>query len=159
MPPGQANKLGLVTNRQALRADRIVNANAFRASRFAALSALTPRTRIIAPVEAVRFVGQPLSAVTPLMALSPLPVTASYLYPDTPNYYYQYGGGYLYQVDRGSNLISALLPLLAGGYMAPTRSSGCSKPRASPLARSTAIRAKCSVSGQSPRLNRVKCGS
>jgi len=117
MPPGQANKLGLVTNRQALRADRIVNANAFRASRFAALSALTPRTRIIAPVEAVRFVGQPLSAVTPLMALSPLPVTASYLYPDTPNYYYQYGGGYLYQVDRGSNLISALLPLLAGGYM------------------------------------------
>ena len=40
-----------------------------------------------------------------------------YLYPDTPDYYYRYGDGYLYQVDRGSNLIAALLPLLAGGYM------------------------------------------
>ena len=41
----------------------------------------------------------------------------SYLYPTTPDYYYQYGNGYAYQVDRSSNLISALLPLLAGGYM------------------------------------------
>ena len=117
MPPGQAAKLGLASNRQALRADRIANANAFRASRLAALTAFGPRTRVIAPVEAVRFVGQPLSAVTPLMALNPLPGSVSYLYPETPDYYYQYGGGYLYQVDRGSNLISALLPLLAGGYM------------------------------------------
>ena len=41
-----------------------------------------------------------------------------YLYPDTPDYYYQYGDGYLYQVDRSSSLIAALLPLLAGGYHA-----------------------------------------
>jgi len=117
MPPGQASKLGLVNSRQALRADRIANADAFRVSRLAALTALSPRTRFVDPVQAVRFVGQPLSSVTPLMALSPLPGSVSYLYPDTPDYYYQYGGGYLYQVDRGSNLIAALLPLLAGGYM------------------------------------------
>jgi len=117
MPPGQAANEGLIASRQALRADRIANADAFRVSRFAAMTAFGPRTRIIDPVQAVRFVGQPLSAVTPLMTLSALPVGASYLYPDTPDYYYRYGDGYLYQVDRDTSLISALLPLLAGGYM------------------------------------------
>src|SRR5205814_10297009 len=97
--------------------DRIANADAFRASRLAAMTSFSPSTRVIAPVEAVRFVGQPLSAVTPYMALAPLPAAVSYLYPDTPDYYYQYGGGYLYQVDRSDSLIAALLPLLAGGYM------------------------------------------
>jgi len=106
--------------RNALRADRIVNANAFRESRFAALNSFSPRTRVVAPVEAVRFIGQPVSAVSPFFALSPLPASVSYLYPDTPDYYYQYGGGYLYQVDRGTSLIAALLPLLAGGYMPGT---------------------------------------
>ncbi len=41
-----------------------------------------------------------------------MPSSMSYLYPTTPDYYYQYGNGYAYQVDRGSNLISALLPLI-----------------------------------------------
>jgi hypothetical protein len=49
--------------------------------------------------------------------LSPLPASMQYLYPSTPDYYYQYGNGYLYQVDQGSNLIAALIPLLAGGYL------------------------------------------
>ena len=106
--------------RNALRADRIANTDAFRASRLAALTAFSPTTRVIAPAQAVSFVGQPLSAVTPLMALNPLPTGFSYLYPDTPDYYYRYGDGYLYQVDRGTSLISALLPLLAGGYMPGT---------------------------------------
>jgi hypothetical protein len=117
MPPGQAAKNGFLTSRQALRADRIVNADAFRASR---LMALSPRTRLLAPAEAVRFIGQPLSTVSPLVTLSALPAGVSYLYPDTPDYYYRYGDGYLYQVDRGSSLISALLPLLAGGFMPGT---------------------------------------
>ena len=54
------------------------------------------------------------------MTLSVLPASYSYLYPDTADYYYQYGGGYLYQVDRGSSLISALIPLLAGGFLPGT---------------------------------------
>ncbi len=119
-PPGLAAQGGLIASRNALRADRIANADAFRASRLAALTAFSPRTRILDPVQAVGFVGQPLSAVTPLMALSPLPVGVSYLYPDTSDYYYRYGDGYLYQVDRGTSLIAALLPLLAGGYMPGT---------------------------------------
>ena len=114
MPPGQAAKQGILGGALALRADRIANADAFRASR---LAALTDRTRIIAPLAATQFIGQPLSAVTPLVALNPLPVGVDYLYPDTSDYYYRYGGGYLYQVDRDTSLISALLPLLAGGYM------------------------------------------
>jgi hypothetical protein len=108
----QLRTMDLRMARNALRADRIANADAFRARRLAALT-----TQVSAPARAVSFIGQPLSAVTPLMALNPLPTGFSYLYPDTPDYYYRYGDGYLYQVDRGSNLIAALLPLLTGGYM------------------------------------------
>ena len=55
--------------------------------------------------------------VAQFAALSPLPVEMQYLYPATPDYYYQWGNGYVYQVDRGTNLIDALIPLLAGGYL------------------------------------------
>jgi hypothetical protein len=76
--------------------------------------ALAPAKTTIVPVaQAVQYVGQPVNT----LQLSPVPQTIQYLYPDTPNYYYQYGDGYLYQVDRTSSLISALIPLLAGGYM------------------------------------------
>jgi hypothetical protein len=64
-----------------------------------------------------RFVGVPVGQVTNFVNLSPLPTSIQYLYPDTPAYYYQYGDGYLYQVDRGTSLIDALIPLLAGGYL------------------------------------------
>ena len=38
-------------------------------------------------------------------------------YRDTPDTYYRYDdGGYIYQVDRGSNLIESLIPLLGGGF-------------------------------------------
>lgn len=40
-------------------------------------------------------------------------------YADSSNYYYRYDdSGYLYQVNRGNNLVSALLPLLGGAYSA-----------------------------------------
>jgi hypothetical protein len=116
VPPGQAGR-GLLATNKALRADRIVNADAFRASRLARLTSFDRRDRVFAPAQVVRFVGQPLSTVTPLMTLSALPGSVSYLYPDTSDYYYRYGGGYLYQVDRDTSLIAALLPLLTGGYM------------------------------------------
>src|SRR5437868_5550925 len=72
----------------------------------------------VAPAYQVeRFVGVPVSQVTNVIGLSALPPSIQYLYPDTPAYYYQYGDGYLYQVDRGTSLIAALIPLLAGGYL------------------------------------------
>ena len=111
----------LLAERHALRADRIANNDVFRASRINALvESPRVRTRIIAPAQAVRFVGQPVSTVDNYVTLSALPRSVSYLYPATPNYYYQYGDGYLYQVDRSSSLISALIPLLAGGFLPGT---------------------------------------
>jgi hypothetical protein len=38
-------------------------------------------------------------------------------YQDSPEHYYRYDdGGYIYQVDRQSNLIESLIPLLGGGF-------------------------------------------
>ena len=69
------------------------------------------------PGQAAKLFGAPLAAAASFAPLYALPASASYLYPDTPDYYYRYGDGYLYQVDRGTNVIANLLPLLAGGYM------------------------------------------
>jgi hypothetical protein len=109
----------LLAERHALRAENIANVGAFQQSRFARLVE-TPQTRFIAPAQAVRFVGQPLGSVTNYVTLAALPSSVSYLYPDTSDYYYRYGDGYLYQVDRGDNLIASLIPLLAGGYLPGT---------------------------------------
>lgn len=110
----------LLAERHALRADRIANADVFRTSRIARTLDVTPRTRFVAPAEAVRFVGEPVRTVSNVVTLSALPRSVSYLYPSTADYYYQYGGGYLYQVDRSSSLIAALIPLLAGGFLPGT---------------------------------------
>ena len=69
------------------------------------------------PGQAQRMLGAPLGVASGFAALNALSPAMSYLYPDTPDYYYRYGDGYLYQVDRGDNLIAALMPLLAGGYL------------------------------------------
>jgi hypothetical protein len=73
--------------------------------------------QILPVTQAERYVGVPVGQVSNFVGLSALPAQIQYLYPDTPNYYYQYGDGYLYQVDRGTSLIDALIPLLAGGYL------------------------------------------
>lgn len=115
----QQGAQNLLAERHALRADRIANADAFRTSRFASMVD-TPRTRFIAPAQAVQFVGQPVNRVNNFVTLSALPSSVSYLYPATSNYYYQYGDGYLYQIDRSSSIIDALIPLLAGGFLPGT---------------------------------------
>jgi hypothetical protein len=66
--------------------------------------------------QVTRFVGSPLSALTGF-TLNPLPASIQYLYPETDDYYYRYGDGYLYQVNRGDNLIASLIPLLGGGIL------------------------------------------
>ena len=73
--------------------------------------------RVMPFQQANRFIGAPIAQVAGLAALAPLPASIQYLYPDTPDYYYRYGDGYLYQVDRGTDLIAALIPLLAGGFL------------------------------------------
>jgi len=46
-----------------------------------------------------------------------LPVAYQSFYQDSPDYYYSYDdSGYIYRADRGSDLISAIIPLLGGGF-------------------------------------------
>jgi hypothetical protein len=69
------------------------------------------------PGQAAKFLGAPLAAVSGIVPLGVLPQSLGYFYPDTNDYYYRYGDGYLYQVDRDTSLIASLIPLLAGGYL------------------------------------------
>jgi hypothetical protein len=73
--------------------------------------------RILAPSIVENFVGVPVQTVSSYAMLAPMPASFGYLYPSTPDYYWEYGDGYAYQVNRGTNLIASLIPLLAGGYM------------------------------------------
>lgn len=46
-----------------------------------------------------------------------VPAAYSSLYYDSPQYYYRYDDdGYIYRADRGSDLISAIIPLFGGGF-------------------------------------------
>jgi len=49
-----------------------------------------------------------------------VPLALSSFYPDTSDYYWRYNDGYMYRVDRTSNLVAALLPLIGGGYVPGT---------------------------------------
>jgi hypothetical protein len=109
-PPG-------IARQQQLQVLRTANPTVFQQSR---IQTLNPGRQIIGPAQVVQYVGQPYSTVSNYVPMAALPASLDYLYPSTPNYYYQYGGGYLYQVDRSTSLIDALIPLLAGGYMPGT---------------------------------------
>ena len=69
------------------------------------------------PGQAAKWVGQPLVAATRFGALEPLPRSFNNLYWDNDDYYYRYGGGYVYRVDRGDNLIAAMIPLFGGAMI------------------------------------------
>jgi hypothetical protein len=112
-PPGLLSK-GCEPPGQTLKTQRLLNADAFRFSRLATLAA---GQQLLAPAQVIPFVGSPLSTVANIVALNALPSTVSYLYPDTDDYYYRYGGGYLYRVERDNDLIDWILPLIAGGFM------------------------------------------
>jgi hypothetical protein len=59
------------------------------------------------------YIGQALPS---LYASNYLPLGLRDIYHDSDDYYYRWGDGYVYRVDRGDNLISALLPLIGAGY-------------------------------------------
>jgi hypothetical protein len=104
-------------NRDSLQAYRQVAQQDFRTSRFANTLNYDVERRIYAPVVVSQFVGQPLSSLNGYGTLSAFPRSISYLYPDNDDYYYRYGGGYAYRIDRDNDLIDYILPLLAGGFM------------------------------------------
>jgi hypothetical protein len=119
-PPGLAGKGCTppgIARQEQLMALRTADPQVFRDS---GIQLWDPRREILGPARAAGFIGQPLSALSSIVPLAALPASVGYLYPATPNYYYQYGDGYLYQVDRGTSLIDALIPLLAGGILPGT---------------------------------------
>ena len=69
------------------------------------------------PGQAKKFVGQPLAMAARFAALEPLPGSLRSLYYDNDDYYYRYGGGYLYRVDRDNDLISSMLPLFGAALL------------------------------------------
>lgn len=69
----------------------------------------------VPPGQLKNVVGLPLSTLDDRIFLQDVPSRLRYVYADTDDYYYRYGNGYMYKVDRGDNLISALLPLFGLG--------------------------------------------
>lgn len=58
------------------------------------------------------FIGR---ALPTYFASNAFPLGLRDIYYDTDDYYYRWGDGYAYRVDRSDNLISALLPLIGAG--------------------------------------------
>ena len=116
----QINKDVLRTERQiaraALNTDRQIAQRQFRSSRLAALNYGAP-SALLAPVVVSQYVGQPLSSLAQVASLGALPQPVQYLYPESDDYYYRYGGGYVYRVERDNDLVDWVLPLLASGFL------------------------------------------
>jgi len=69
------------------------------------------------PGQAAKFIGQPLVTATRFGVLEPLPRSFNSLFYDNNDYYYRYGGGYVYRVDRHDDLISGLVPLFGAALV------------------------------------------
>ena len=69
------------------------------------------------PGQAAKLVGGPLVIANRYGALAPVPVSLRNFYFDDDDYYYRYGGGYMYRVDRGDNLIAAMIPLFGASLI------------------------------------------
>jgi hypothetical protein len=120
-----ASRQELRANRLERREDRVAARNVIRNERIDRVRAfqplparfVTPRGRVLPWGEARRFVGEPFRNVSNVVTLAALPATVSYLYPNTPDWYYRYGDGYMYRIDRRDDVIDWVLPLFAGGYL------------------------------------------
>lgn len=69
------------------------------------------------PGQAKKLVGTPLARAARLTALDPLPRSMRSLYWDDDDYYYRWGGGYLYRVDRDDALIASMIPLFGAALL------------------------------------------
>jgi hypothetical protein len=69
----------------------------------------------VPPGQVRNVVGQPVTALRDRVRLSELPTRLRYAYADTDRYYYRYGNGYVYRVDRTGDIVRSLLPLFGLG--------------------------------------------
>lgn len=70
----------------------------------------------VPPGQAKKLVGERLSVLRRQVALRDIPRRLRNVYRDTPDYYYRYGDGYMYRVNRRNDVVSSLLPLFGLGY-------------------------------------------
>ena len=70
------------------------------------------------PGQAKKLLGRRAQEIRRLAAFDAVPVRLRSIYADTPDYYYRYGDGYMYRVNRTNDVVSALLPLFGLGYTA-----------------------------------------
>ena len=66
------------------------------------------------PGQAKKLIG---NTIPVSLRAASLPLALSPFYRDTDDHYWRYDDGYLYQVDRTSNIVASLLPLIGGGYV------------------------------------------
>jgi len=111
----RGDQLQRIGNRDWQNADRWANARGLANSCPPGLWAKD--NGCLPPGQAKNLFGRSIRDSERFTALNELPFGMRTFYPDTPDYYYRYGDGYLYRVDRSSELISALLPLFGGGYV------------------------------------------
>ena len=71
----------------------------------------------VPPGQVKNWEGQSLNSIRDRVTLHELPLRLRSLYRDDDDYYYRYGNGYVYKVDRASDVISSLLPLFGLGAM------------------------------------------
>ncbi len=69
------------------------------------------------PGQAAKLVGQPLIAASRFGALDALPLSMRSLFWDNDDYYYRWGGNYLYRVDRDDQLIASMIPLFGAALL------------------------------------------
>jgi hypothetical protein len=69
----------------------------------------------VPPGQVRNAVGRPVTALRDRVRLSQIPTRLRYAYRDTDDYYYRYGNGYVYRVDRTGDIVRALLPLFGLG--------------------------------------------
>jgi hypothetical protein len=62
-------------------------------------------------------VGVPLATAARLTALDPVPLGVRSLFWDDDDYYYRWGGSYLYRVDRDDDFIAAMIPLFGAALI------------------------------------------
>jgi len=68
------------------------------------------------PGQARKLLGARAEDVRRVSDWNEMPVRLQSVYRDTPDYYYRYGDGYAYRVNRSNDVISSLLPLFGAGY-------------------------------------------
>ena len=74
--------------------------------------------RCMPPGQAKKVLGLRAQEARRIAAFDDVPIRLRSLYADTPDYYYRYGDGYMYRVNRTNDVVSALLPLFGLGYTA-----------------------------------------